>query len=120
MSGRQDWFSVLNTASNSIFYPAIGGSLILSEAFQLPSAVSFAKLRGSWAQVGGANVAAYQIYQSYSMAQGGHNGRPVQQLGSALVPNPNLRPLTSTTYEVGVEAKFLHNRVGLDLTLVQS
>jgi TonB-linked SusC/RagA family outer membrane protein len=117
MSGRQDWFSVLNTASNSIFYPAIGGSLILSEAFQLPSAVSFAKLRGSWAQVGGANVAAYQIYQSYSMAQGGHNGRPVQQLGSALVPNPNLRPLTSTTYEVGVEAKFLHNRVGLDLTL---
>ncbi|MCF0054381.1 SusC/RagA family TonB-linked outer membrane protein [Dyadobacter sp. CY356] len=117
MSGRQDWFSVLNTASNSIFYPAIGGTLILSEAFKLPEVVSFAKLRGSWAQVGGANVAAYQIYQSYSMAQGGHNGRPVQQLNSSLVPNPDLRPLTSTTYEAGIEAKFLNNRIGLDVTL---
>jgi len=117
MSGRQDWFSVLNTASNSIFYPAIGGTFILSEAFTLPTAVSFAKLRASWAQVGGANVAAYQIYQSYSMAQGGHNGQPVQQLGSSLVPNDNLRPLTSTTYEAGLEARFLNNRLGLDVTL---
>ncbi|WP_221390897.1 SusC/RagA family TonB-linked outer membrane protein [Dyadobacter sp. NIV53] len=117
MSGRQDWFSVLNKNSNSIFYPAIGGTFILSEAFELPQAISFAKLRGSWAQVGGANVSAYQIYQSYSMAQGGHNGRPVQQLNSALVPNPDLRPLTSTTYEAGLEARFLNNRLGMDLTL---
>ena len=116
MSGRQDWFSVLNTASNHIFYPAIGGTFILSEAVELPSAISFAKLRGSWAQVGGANVAAYQIYQSYSMAPGGHNGQPVQQLSSSLVPNPDLRPLTSTTSEVGLEARFLHDRLGLDLT----
>jgi len=117
MSGRQDWFSVLNKNSNSIFYPAIGGTLILSEAFELPQAISFAKLRGSWAQVGGANVSAYQIYQSYSMAQGGHNGRPVQQLNSALVPNPDLKPLTSTTYEAGIEARFLNSRLGFDLTL---
>ena len=117
MSGRQDWFSVLNTASNSIFYPAIGGTLILSEALELPKVINFAKLRGSWAQVGGANVAAYQIYQSYNMAQGGHNGKPVQQLSSSLVPNPDLRPLTSTTYEAGLEARFLNSRLGLDLTL---
>ncbi len=117
VSGRQDWFSVLNSKSNSIFYPAIGGSLILSEAFTLPAAVSFAKLRGSWAQVGGANVLPYQIYQSYAMAVGGHNGRPVQQLSSAVVPNPDLKPLTSTTYEAGIEAKFLQNRLGIDLTL---
>jgi TonB-linked SusC/RagA family outer membrane protein len=117
MSGRQDWFSVLNSASNSIFYPAIGGTFILSEAFELPQAVSFAKLRASWAQVGGATVDPYIIYQSYAMAQGGHNGRPVQQLNSSLVPNPNLRPLTSTTYEAGLEARFLNNQLGLDVTL---
>ncbi len=120
MSGRQDWFSVLNKASNSIFYPAIGGTFILSEAVDLPSTINFAKLRGSWAQVGGANVAAYQIYQSYAMAPGGHNGQPVQQLyasnGNVVVPNPNLRPLTSTTAEIGLEARFLHDRLGLDLT----
>lgn len=117
MSGRQDWFSVLNKNNNSIFYPAVGGTFIISEAFNLPQEVSFAKLRASWAQVGGATVSAYDIYQRYNMAQGGHNGQPVQQLGSSLVPNPDLRPLTSTTYEAGLEARFLHNRIGFDVTL---
>ncbi|WP_461125549.1 SusC/RagA family TonB-linked outer membrane protein [Spirosoma aerophilum] len=117
LSGRQDWFSVLNPKSNHIFYPSVGGSFILSDAFQLPKAVSFAKLRASWAQVGGATVNAYQIYQYYSMQQGGHNGRPVQVLSSSQVPNPDLKPLTSTTYEGGIEAKFLNNRLGIDLTL---
>ena len=116
MSGRQDWFSVLNKSNNSIFYPAVGGTVILSEAIDMPAAISFAKVRASWAQVGAVNVDPYRIYQSYQMAQGGHNGRPVQQLASALVPNPDLRPLTSTTYEAGLEARFLNNRFGLDLT----
>ncbi|AUD04314.1 SusC/RagA family TonB-linked outer membrane protein [Spirosoma pollinicola] len=117
LSGRQDWFSVLNPKSNSIFYPSVGGSLILTDAMRLPKAISFAKLRASWAQVGGATVNAYQIYQYYSMQQGGHNGRPVQVLSSSQVPNPDLKPLTSTTYEGGFEAKFLNNRLGIDLTL---
>lgn len=117
LSGRQDWFSVLNPKRNSIFYPSVGGSLILSDALRLPKAITFAKLRASWAQVGGATVNAYQIYQYYSMQQGGHNGRPVQVLSSSQVPNPDLKPLTSTTYEGGIEAKFLNNRLGIDLTL---
>ncbi|MGC3946140.1 MAG: SusC/RagA family TonB-linked outer membrane protein [Chryseolinea sp.] len=117
MSGRQDWFSVLNPKSNSIFYPAVGGTFVMSDAIHFPRAVSFAKLRASWAQVGGANVGAYQTYQTYSMVQGGHNGRPVQQLGSATVPNPDLRPLTSTTYEAGLEAGFFSNRLTFDLTV---
>ena len=117
LSGRQDWFSVLNPKNNSIFYPSVGGSFILSDALRLPKAISFAKLRASWAQVGGATVNAYQIYQYYSQQQGGHNGRPVQVLSSSQVPNPDLKPLTSTTYEGGIEAKFLNNRLGIDLTL---
>ena len=122
MSGRQDWFSVLNKNSNSIFYPAIGGTFILSDAFNLPRVISFAKLRGSWAQVGGATVSPYQISQTYTMVQGGHNGRPVQALTTdaaniTVVPNPDLRPLTSTTYEAGIEAGFLDNRLGFDITL---
>ena len=116
-SGRQDWFSVLNPRNNSIFYPSVGGSFILSDVLRLPKAISFAKLRASWAQVGGATVNAYQIYQYYSQQQGGHNGRPVQVLSSSQVPNPDLKPLTSTTYEGGIEAKFLNNRLGIDLTL---
>ncbi len=114
-TGRQDWFSTLNPGNNSIFYPSIGSSFILSDAVKLPSLISFAKLRASWAQVGGATVNPYQINQLYTFAQGGHIGRPVQNTSAAL-SNPNLRPLTSTTYEGGIDIQFLNNRLGLDFT----
>jgi TonB-linked SusC/RagA family outer membrane protein len=114
-SGRQDWFSTLNPGNNSIFYPSVGTSFILSDAIKLPSLISFAKIRASWAQVGGATVSPYQINQLYTFEQGGHMGRPVQNTSSALA-NPNLRPLTSTTYEGGIDMQFLNNRLGIDFT----
>lgn len=82
----------------------------------MPKAVSGLKLRGSWAQVGGATPTAYILNETYSMVQGGHNGRPVQELTSDLVNNPGLRPLTSTTYEFGVDAQFFDGRLGADVT----
>ncbi|MFC6098821.1 SusC/RagA family TonB-linked outer membrane protein [Olivibacter domesticus] len=115
-TGRQDWFSTLSSQNNSIFYPSVGGTLVLSEALHMPKAVSGLKLRGSWAQVGGATPTAYILNETYSMVQGGHNGRPVQELTSDLVNNPGLRPLTSTTYEFGVDAQFFDGRFGADLT----
>jgi len=115
-TGRQDWFSTLSPQNNSIFYPSVGGTFVLSEAITLPKSVSGLKLRGSWAQVGGATPTAYILNETYSMVQGGHNGRPVQELTSDLVNNPDLRPLTSTTYEFGVDAQFFDSRFGVDLT----
>ena len=114
-TGRQDWFSTLNPGNNSIFYPSVGGSFIVSDALKLPSSISFAKIRASWAQVGGATVNPYQINQLYTFEQGGHIGRPVQTTSPAL-SNPNLRPLTSTTYEGGIDLQLFNNRLGLDLT----
>src|SRR5690606_14479300 len=35
-TGRQDWFSTLSVGSNSIFYPSVGTSIILSEAINMP------------------------------------------------------------------------------------
>lgn len=120
LTGRQDWFSTLSPENNSIFYPSVGTSLILTDAFKLPDWISFAKLRGSWAQVGGATPEPYILNQTYGMVQGGHLGLPVQEVSKSnnvnLVTNPNLKPLTSTTYEVGLEAQFLQNRLGFDLT----
>ncbi|GAB3569067.1 SusC/RagA family TonB-linked outer membrane protein [Spirosoma luteolum] len=120
LTGRQDWFSTLSPRNNSIFYPSVGGSFVLSQAARLPAVISFAKLRASWAQVGGATPDPYILNQTYSMVQGGHDGRPLQQVtqsnGVNLVTNSDLRPLTSTTYELGLDAKFLRNRLGVDLT----
>ncbi|WP_305661004.1 SusC/RagA family TonB-linked outer membrane protein [Daejeonella sp.] len=121
-TGRQDWFSTLNPGNNSIFYPSFGTSFILSDAIKLPSLISFAKIRASWAQVGGATVNPYQINQLYYFAQGGHLGRPVQMTNpnpassAFALSNPDLRPLTSTTYEGGIDMQFLNNRLGIDFT----
>jgi len=117
ITARKDWFSTLSPKSNSILYPSIGGSFIVSQAVELPSVINFMKIRGSWAQVGGATPDPYILNQTYNMAQGGHNGRPVQSLSSGLVTNPDLKPLTSTTSEAGIDVQFLESRLALDLTL---
>ena len=115
LTGRQDWFSALNPGNNAIFYPSVGGSVILSDAIKLPSMISFLKLRGSWAQVGNATIDPYVINQTYSLTPGGFNGVPVLNASNRL-PNPGLRPLTVTTSEGGFEIQFFDNRLGLDAT----
>ncbi len=117
VTGRKDWFSTLNPSSNSIFYPSVGGSVLLSEAFEMPRFVNFLKLRGSWAQVGGAVPDAYAVNLTYSMIQGGHNGQALQGVTSSTITDSNLRPLTSTTKEIGIETRLFNNKVNLDLTL---
>jgi TonB-linked SusC/RagA family outer membrane protein len=115
-SGRQDWFSTLNPASNSIFYPSVGGSFILSRAVALPDVFNVVRLRASWAQVGASTVGRGQIYQTYGFQEGGHLGRPVQTT-SNILNNPALRPLSNTTSEFGVDLELFDRRVAVDLTL---
>ncbi|OYY01735.1 MAG: hypothetical protein B7Y76_06670, partial [Sphingobacteriia bacterium 35-40-5] len=68
VTGRQDWFSVLNPGFNSIFYPSVGASFILSEVVKMPKFMDYAKLRSSWAEVGSATVNAGSINQTYSVS----------------------------------------------------
>ncbi|MEI6049616.1 MAG: SusC/RagA family TonB-linked outer membrane protein [Bacteroidota bacterium] len=51
-TGRNDWSSSLAFTSNlSYFYPSVGASLVLNEVLNLPSFITFAKVRGSYAEV---------------------------------------------------------------------
>lgn len=113
-TGRQDWFSTLSKDNNTVFYPSVGTSIIVSDILKMPDFVSFAKLRTSWAQVGGATPDPYALNQSYSMVQGGHNGQQLQTPTGTRVPNATLSPLTSTTFEIGTDLGFFNNRLNLD------
>ena len=74
-TARKDWFSTLNPKKNSIVYPSVGASFVLSDALTLPSWFSFAKVRASWAQAGNASsVNPYQTVLTYGA--GSHPRRP--------------------------------------------
>ncbi|MBC9796814.1 SusC/RagA family TonB-linked outer membrane protein [Sinomicrobium weinanense] len=121
-TARQDWFSTLtasdgSNSDNSIFYPSVGAGFIFSQVLKLPEWISYGKLRGSWAQVGGGLPDPYTLSESYTMTPS--SGEPLQQVtqvsGQRLLANSNLRPYTSTTYEFGLEAKMFNNRFGFDI-----
>ena len=114
-TGRKDWFSTLSPQSNSIFYPSVGGSFILSDAVKLPQFFNLAKLRASWAQVGGGAPDPYVINLTYSNVPSA--GQPLQNVTSNNITNSKLRPYTSTTLEGGFELQMAQNRLGLDVTL---
>ncbi|MFI5128418.1 MAG: SusC/RagA family TonB-linked outer membrane protein [Chitinophagales bacterium] len=114
LTGRNDWFSTLPLDNNNLFYPAASLSFVFSDAFRLPSAISFAKLRTSSAQVSG-DTDPYQLDLSYSLdAFLYNNNLPLQLIGTSNIPNKKLKPLLSTDYEIGLEMDFLNGRIGFD------
>ncbi|HEX8040470.1 MAG TPA: SusC/RagA family TonB-linked outer membrane protein [Chryseosolibacter sp.] len=120
-TARNDWFSVLNPEFNNILYPSVGTSFVFSDAFELPGAISFGKLRASWAQVGNVTVNPYDVNLTYSLNGNTHLGSTMASFSSAMgqggnIPNPLLQPLTSTELEFGLDLRLLENRIGLDLT----
>jgi len=118
-SARNDWSSTLSPANNSFFYPAISGSLVVSDAFGLQSkALSFLKLRGSWAQAGSSGT-PYQLTGAYSLDQYPHGGQPLASFTS-IIPDPNLKNELTTSVEVGMEARFYKNRLGFTLAFYNS
>src|SRR5690606_2126359 len=58
---RNDWFSTLSKAERSIPYPSVSIGYVFTESFSnLPSWLSYGKLRAAWAEVGSdSDVAPY-------------------------------------------------------------
>ncbi len=113
LTGRNDWFSTLAKNKNSIFYPSVGLSFVLSDALTLPTFVNFAKLRGSWAQTGG-DFDPYNLSLTYALT-GATQGAPLAQINQSQVPNSLLQPYLVTSLELGVEGRLFNNRLGVDV-----
>lgn len=112
VTGRNDWSSTLPPENRSYFYPSIGLSGILSDMFDAPDWLTFLKLRLSWAKVGsGGNP--YMLSRFATFAPGGNNGFLVL---NSVLPNENLKPEETKSYEVGLEMNVLDNRLGLNIT----
>ncbi|GAA4396102.1 TonB-dependent receptor [Nibrella viscosa] len=122
MTARNDWFSTLAENNRSILYPSVTGSFIFSQAFEnMPTWLSFGKLRAAYAQVGSDNVEPYSnalYFQVDNNPFPNPSGQlvPLGGINASVVPNKNLRPLRIQEAEVGLELKLFANLIGLDLT----
>jgi TonB-linked SusC/RagA family outer membrane protein len=112
LTGRNDWSSTLPIDNNSYFYPSASLSFILSDALGIKSNfLSFLKLRGSYAEVGG-TAGAYALNGVYGAADP-FNGQP--SLGyTGTIPPLGLKPQRKRSKEVGLELKLFQNRISLD------
>ena len=115
VTGRQDEFSTLAKGSNTLFYPSAGLSFVLSDAFKLPEAISFGKVRTSLAQVGGGAPSPYLLGLTYGLVGAGHLGANLGQVNNGSIPNGALQPYTSSEIEFGADFRFFQNRFGLDV-----
>jgi TonB-linked SusC/RagA family outer membrane protein len=112
---RNDWSSALPAAKNSYMYPSVGVSAIFSEfTGNILPVLSFGKLRGSWAQVG-SDLAPYQLDLNYAVGANQWNGNAVMSTPDKLV-DPNIKPSLSSAIEVGIDLKFIKNRIGFSAT----
>jgi len=112
---RNDWDSRL-PAPHSFSYPSVGLSAILSDLMVMPSAISFMKLSGNYAQVG--NGGKEQLLKNtYAYEQGAGNGYITRSTTRSI---PDLKPEIVKNLEFGLDAKFLENRLGFQLTVYKS
>lgn len=117
LTGRQDQFSTLSVDNNTLFYPSVGVSVSLSDALKMPTAITFAKLRASWAQVGGGGPDPYALNVTYGLLSAPHGNANLGQINNGSIPNPTLAPYTSTEFEIGGDFRFFNNRLGLDVAV---
>jgi len=113
LSGRNDWTSSLQKPNNSFFYPSVSLGVIVSEMVNLPSIISFLKLRGSWANIS-TDVDAYSTLPVYNTGIRWNNLPSLELPGSLIAPD--LKPNKTISQEYGAEIRFLQNRIGLDFT----
>lgn len=127
LTGRNDWLSTLTypsymtTGMNNytVFYPSANASWVLSETFDMPSWLSFGKLRASLSRVG-MGTSAYSTTRGFGVFSQSAQYDP--QRNSVLIANPNLgtawnndlKPEIQQSIELGTDLRFFNERFNID------
>jgi TonB-linked SusC/RagA family outer membrane protein len=112
ITGRNDWSSTLPPSNRSYFYPSVSLSGILTEMFTLPSAVSFWKLRTSYASVGN-DTQAGQLQPDFYFTEGTGGIAGISE--GAIKREYSLKPELATSFELGTDLRLFNNRLELDV-----
>ena len=113
---RGDKSSTLASGKNLYVYPSVSGSWVFSELIKTNRKVlPYGKLRLSWAEVG-SDTDPYQLALRYTKSQFGYSGYTIGYVYGNTVPNADLKPTRTQSWETGFETKWANNRISLDFT----
>jgi TonB-linked SusC/RagA family outer membrane protein len=116
---RNDWSSTLSPENRSFNYPSFSGSVIISDLLKnefntnLPSFISFFKIRGGYAKAGN-TIQPYKLYESYVITRGFFDA--ITTTPPTTLVNAGILPEIVKSQEYGVDLRFLKNRIGIDFT----
>lgn len=126
LTGRVDQSSTLPKENNTYFYPSASSSFVFTDAFKVDSKIlTYGKLRVSAAKVG-RDADPYLLQNLFVSSTYGNNVADLNfplSVGSASlaglsqngrIPNKDLKPEFTTSYEVGVNLGLLKNRITID------
>ena len=138
VSGRMDKHSAQPANKNTFFYPSFSGASVVSDYFKLPEAISFLKVRGSYAIAKSPSTTAYTGPAGYPVGYGAayvstYGGptyalsAPAYSIGTvynnttgAYAPSSALDSNTqvskTSSKEIGLDVKFLKNRLSFSAT----
>ena len=119
LTAREDWASTLatptSTKNSPFFYSSANLSVIVSEKVKMPEPISFLKVRGSLAGVGSGGTTPYLTSFAYTptLFPGGLSN-------PSAIANPDLKALLTKSVELGLDIRFLKNRIGLDVAVYRN
>lgn len=114
LTGRNDWFSTLSKDNNSYLYPSASLSWIFTDTFKVPSWFTFGKLRASYASASN-GTEPYQNLLTYKLNDYLIDGQNSATVNNNVRPNPKLKPVRISEWEVGLNLAFFNNRLSFDM-----
>ncbi len=115
LTGRYDGSTKFGPGKQFGTFGSVGGAWIFSEEHWVKDNLrflSFGKIRGSYGTTGGDGVGNYSYLSTYNVSNNGYQG------GLSISPNglanPYLQWETNKKKEVGLELRFLHDRIWVE------
>jgi outer membrane receptor protein involved in Fe transport len=106
----------LRTDNVGFFYPSANLAFAVSDLVKMPKSINFLKLRASVSQVGSGGKSPYQTAYNYMLAANGIYP-DTATTNPLVIPNPDLKPLKTTTIELGFDLRMFKNRLNVDFAV---
>lgn len=114
---RNDWSSTLPADNNSFAYYSSGLGYVISNNFELPEPLTYAKVRINASSVGN-DTDPYQLNNTFQFNQ--NYGSFFRVTNESVLKNSELKPERLNAYEAGAELWFFNNRIQTDFAVYQN